>query len=277
MDFLTIGHVAKDMVPGGYAVGGTVTYASVTVLRLGRRPGVLTRLGPDLVLPEVYRAFDVIALPSRQTTTFENVYTSSGRVQTIHAVADRIGVRDIPQALREEPDIVLLGPLANEIDPEVAGIFAKPTLALVPQGWMRSWNSQGHVSHTPIDCANSILPHANVLVLSIEDIAHDLSLVACYSEMVPLTVLTRGAAGCDVYQHGQVTRVSPRPAREVDPTGAGDTFAAAFLVRLQETGDPIHSARFANVAASFCVEGHGYSNIPTRAQIEAWLSEHDKR
>lgn len=274
MDFLTIGHIAKDIVPGGYAVGGTVTYASVTALRLGWRPFVLTRLAADLQLPEIYNQIDLVALPSKATTTFENVYMPQGRVQTIHAVADRIGTRDVPQALRQGPDIVLLGPLANEIDPEVAGLFPKPTLALVPQGWMRSWDSSGRVSHTPIDCANEILPHANVLVVSIEDVAHDIGLAECYSEMVELLVLTRGREGCDVYHRGQVTRIHPRPAKEVDPTGAGDTFAAAFLIRLSETGDPLDAARFANVAASFCVEGEGYSNIPTRSQLEAWLAQH---
>jgi sugar/nucleoside kinase (ribokinase family) len=271
MDFLTIGHIAKDILPDGYTVGGTVTYASVTALRLGRQPGVLTRIGPDLMLPPVYDEIELLALPSAATTTFENVYLPTGRVQTIHAVADRITPEDVPPAWRSDPAIVLLGPLANEIDPEVAAIFPRPTLALVPQGWMRQWNGHGHVTHVPIDCANSILPHADVLVLSIEDVAHDLELAQCYSEQIKLMVLTRGVQGCDVYLDGRIHRIPPRPAHEVDPTGAGDTFAAAFLIRYAETGDPFTSARFANVAASHCVEGLGYSSIPVREEIEAWL------
>jgi sugar/nucleoside kinase (ribokinase family) len=62
------------------------------------------------------------------------------------------------------------------------------------------------------------------------------------------------------------------PAVEVDPTGAGDVFAAAFLVRLQETEDPVQAARFANAVASFCVEGPGVAGIPTREQVEERLS-----
>ena len=60
----------------------------------------------------------------------------------------------------------------------------------------------------------------------------------------------------------------------MDPTGAGDTFTAAFLIYFQETGDPIKAARFANIAASFSVEGLSYSATPTRAQVEAYLAEH---
>jgi sugar/nucleoside kinase (ribokinase family) len=58
----------------------------------------------------------------------------------------------------------------------------------------------------------------------------------------------------------------------VDPTGAGDVFATAFLIRLAETGDPGQAARFANVTASFSVEGWGMAAIPTRLQVEDYLS-----
>ena len=61
------------------------------------------------------------------------------------------------------------------------------------------------------------------------------------------------------------------PVAEVDPTGAGDVFAAAFLIRLQETQDPIAAARFANATASFCVQAPGVTGIPTRAMVEERL------
>jgi sugar/nucleoside kinase (ribokinase family) len=92
--------------------------------------------------------------------------------------------------------------------------------------------------------------------------------------MVRIVVLTRGIHGADVYYNGHVTHVRPRPANQIDPTGAGDTFTAAFLIYYSETGDPIKAARFANVAASFCVEGLSYSATPTRAQVGAYLAEH---
>lgn len=275
MDFLTIGHIAKDIIPGGYTLGGTVTYASATALRLGRRPAVITRIGQDLILPELYDDIELLALPSPATTTFENVYTPQGRVQTIHAVADSIGPDDIPPAWREMPSIVLLGPLCNEVLPDVATLFPKPTLGVVPQGWMRYWNGQGHVYHKPLDCASVVLQQADVLVLSVEDVDYDLSLAACYHELVEIMVLTRSDYGCDVYLHGEIIPVAPRLANQVDPTGAGDVFTAAFLIRLQETGDPIQAARFANVVASFSIEGLGTSHIPTRQQVEAWLAEND--
>lgn len=278
MDFLTIGNITKDIVPGGYVVGGTVTYASATAQRLGMHPGVITRMGPDLVLPEIFESVELYALPSANTLTFENVYNETGRTQTVHAVADPIGVEDIPKHVRENnPPIVLLGPLAGELDPRVAGLFPDALLGIVPQGWMRTWDETGRVFHNPLSCTEDVLRLADVLVVSTEDVGHDLTVVQCYAEAVKVMVLTRGMHGCDVYCGGRITHVRPRRALEVDPTGAGDTFVAAFLIRYAETRDPVDAARFANVAASFSVEGLSYSTVPTRAQVENYLAEHGWR
>ena len=275
MDFLTIGNITKDLIPGGYTVGGTVTYASVAAMRLGRKPGVLTRMDSDLALPDVYRHIQLHALPSAHTLTFENVYTPDGRVQTIHAFGGAIGPEDVPQALvATAPSIVLLGPLAGELDPGVADLFPSSLRGVVPQGWMRRWDKRGRVSHAPVACDADVLRYADVLVVSTEDVNHDVGLAQCYAETVKVVVLTRGLHGADVYFDGQVTHVRPRPAHEIDPTGAGDTFMAAFLIAYGETGDPIKAARFANVAASFSVEGLSYSATPTRAQVDAYLTEH---
>jgi adenosine kinase len=52
-------------------------------------------------------------------------------------------------------------------------------------------------------------------------------------------VVTLAAEGCDVWQHGEVTRVPGVPAHEVlDPTGCGDAFRAGLLFGL-ERGWPL--------------------------------------
>ena len=64
------------------------------------------------------------------------------------------------------------------------------------------------------------------------------------------------------------------PETEVDPTGAGDTFASAFLIRLHETGDIDEAARFGAAAASLSISGIAAEAIPTRAQVEDRLRAH---
>ena len=65
----------------------------------------------------------------------------------------------------------------------------------------------------------------------------------------------------------------PRP--EVDPTGAGDVFAAAFLVRYQETGDPLEAAAFAACAASCAVEGIGTTTLGDRDEVSAGMARRE--
>ena len=67
---------------------------------------------------------------------------------------------------------------------------------------------------------------------------------------------------------GEWHSVPAYPAREIDPTGAGDVFTSAFLIRYFETRDAPAAALFASCAASLSVEGWGVGSIPTRAEIQ---------
>ena len=271
-DFLTVGHASKDVLPdGGYRIGGTVTYASVTAARLGRRPAVLTRAASDLPVADSLPGVQVRHLPSPATTTFENVYGPAGRQQIVHAVADPLRCSDVPEEWKDVP-IVLLGPLAQEIQPDMVGCF-RGLVGAIPQGWMRQWDERGHVTSRPWASAARVLPGVRVLVLSEEDLGGDLTPLHEYVALCPIVVLTSGWQGASVFVGGRRHEVPPRPTHQVDPTGAGDVFTAAFLIRLEETGAPLDAARFANVVASFSVEQVGTRSIPTREQVEAWLQD----
>lgn len=281
-DVLLIGHVTCDLESAdrnsAYRLGGTVSFAAVTAMRLGRRPTVITRAADGTDLSDLPAGLDLHLLPSPATTTFANIYTDHGRVQYCYAQALPITAADIPPALRD-PRAVLLGPLVNEITSDVAAIFDNDSLvAAVPQGWMRQWDETGRVSAKPWQNPEEILPHLSVLVLSLEDIAYDLSRLEPWFSHVGLIVLTEYHEGSTIYQRqsdGSITqsKIPPRPANEVDPTGAGDVFATAFVIRLQETGDPLQAARFANITASLSVEHFGVTGIPTREEVLTYMAE----
>lgn len=283
IDILLIGHITRDLVTedqqGPYRLGGTVSFAALTALRLGRTPTILTRAATDLDLTELPNDIHLHILPSPTTTTFANIYTADGRIQYCYTPALPIAAADIP-AQFHRPKAVMLGPLVGEITSDVAGLFHDPVLtAAVPQGWMRKWDDTGRVTSQPWASAAEILPHLDVLVLSLEDIDNDLRRLEPFIETVPLVALTEYRDGSTIYRRElddevSVVKIPPRPAKEVDPTGAGDTFATAFLIRLQETGDPVQAARFANVTASFGVEKEGIAGIPNRAQVLAYMEEH---
>jgi sugar/nucleoside kinase (ribokinase family) len=54
---------------------------------------------------------------------------------------------------------------------------------------------------------------------------------------------------------------------EVDPTGSGELFPAAFFMHLQEGGNPLHAVRFANLIASNFVSKSRLENVPDPSEI----------
>jgi sugar/nucleoside kinase (ribokinase family) len=87
-------------------------------------------------------------------------------------------------------------------------------------------------------------------------------------------VVTEGEKGCTVFHQGLPFSVPPRLAYPIDPTGAGDVFAAAFFVRLSENDDLGQAAYFANVTASMAIERPGPEGAPDRVEVEAYIAEH---
>jgi len=277
-DFLIVGTVTHDERPEGLVIGGTVAYAGVTARNLGYRTAVVTRAADDLNPSPTLDGIELVRLPSDVTTTFRNIYQDGKRVQYLFKRADDIRVDDIPSRFRETR-IVMLGPLACDVETEVARRFAPVTLVgVVPQGWMRSWDETARVHPRPWYEAEEILPHARVLVLSEEDLGEYAERLQVYTRLTPIVVLTRGARGCTVFAQGGPSFDSPAfKVNEVDPTGAGDVFTAAFLIRLYETNDLRDAARFANCTASFVVESVGATGIPTREQVEERLRKGEIR
>ncbi|GAB4535155.1 MAG: PfkB family carbohydrate kinase [Anaerolineae bacterium] len=277
-EYLVIGTITKDLIPDGFTIGGTVTYAAVTASRLGMRAGIVTSAGTDLVLPDALKGVQVVCAPSQATTTFRNIYVNGVREQYISALAEPIGPEAIPLEWRQTP-LVHLGPLVRELDESLVHLFPNSWVIATAQGWFRSWDDTGRVSLGAWERAEQLLPHLTALILGEEDICGDPECVERYASSVRTLVLTHGAHGSTVYHDGQVRHFPTRPAREVDLTGAGDVFAAAFLIRLYETfqtrgvEDPWDAARFANVVGSFSVEGLGTSAIPSREQVEAYLQQ----
>jgi sugar/nucleoside kinase (ribokinase family) len=85
-------------------------------------------------------------------------------------------------------------------------------------------------------------------------------------------VVTDGPRGAHLYVNGERYGVRPRRAREVDATGAGDVFAATFMVQYHRQGDPWEAASAAACAASLSVEGEGWAAVPDGAVLEAALA-----
>jgi len=104
-------------------------------------------------------------------------------------------------------------------------------------------------------------------------VERDEQVIQTYARMADILVVTKGARGATVYHRGEVRHFPAFETIEVDPTGAGDVFAAAYLIELGGSGDPYAAAHFANCVASFSVEKPGTEGIPTLEQVQRRLAQ----
>lgn len=86
-------------------------------------------------------------------------------------------------------------------------------------------------------------------------------------------MVTDGAAGARLFWNGDSRRFRPPAVTEVDPTGAGDVFAAAFFARMLNTRDPWEAVRFANRMAAISVTRSGLLGVPTMEEARDCLME----
>jgi 2-dehydro-3-deoxygluconokinase len=64
------------------------------------------------------------------------------------------------------------------------------------------------------------------------------------------------------------------PARQVDPIGAGDAFAAGYLAASLWDLPPAERLRTANAMGAFCVQNLGdYEGLPSRRELTAFLDQ----
>lgn len=131
--------------------------------------------------------------------------------------------------------------------------------------------------------ARELIPLCDVLVVNETELAlltggaartdhDDAELLSAWEKLVLAShqalVLTLGAKGLALVQHGGVIRIAGRAVSVLDTTGAGDCFCG-YLAAGIARGDSMESAaREANVAASMAVQSLGAaSSIPARATV----------
>ncbi len=231
--FLIAGHIVKDVTKDGWRPGGGVLYAAAQASKLGLEVAVMTACAEDIDPPSLLPDVAWMVQASEVTTTFENSYQDGRRRQRLLA-------------------------RGRQLD-----------FAALPEGWLRELDGS-RVRAAGFETSPAYLG-GEVVFVSDEDVQEAES-VAVWREHVPVVALTRGRGGCTVWDTAGRHDISASEAREEDPTGAGDVFAAAFLVRLEETRDAVGAARFATAAGTLSVRG-GFESVASREEIEALLEQ----
>lgn len=275
-DFVAIGHVTLDRFGDEVRPGGAALYSAVTAHRLGLSAGILTSHAANFPLEAIPSRIEVVTLEAPATTVFEYDAVSGDRQQKLVSTARPLAVRDLPDDWRDAP-LALLAPVAQEVDLRLSAAFEDGSVGAAAQGWLRAVDDERRIVAQPWGGAREVLNRVLALFVSAEDLRGHESQLTEWVQRVPVAVVTAGAAGALLYVNGERYEVRPRRTREVDPTGAGDVFAAAFLVHYQRHPDPWEAAEAATCAASLSVEGEGWSTVPDAAQLEDALAVYRAR
>ncbi len=270
IDYLIIGHVARDLTPQGPTLGGTVSYAGRTLTALGAAVGAVTSCAPQEDLSPL-QGMELVRIDARHTTTFENRYHAGSRRQRLLRRARPLRLEQVPAAWRAAP-LVHLAPVADELEPKLAQAFPGALRVATPQGWLRRWDQAGQVSLKPWSTLLPILPLFDAAVLSIEDLGGQERAVDQLAQACPLLAVTRGAQGATLLWRGQRREIPAPAVQELDPTGAGDVFAAALFYGLQHGLDPWQAAQGATLLAATSVTRPGLQGTPTPAEAQACLA-----
>jgi 2-dehydro-3-deoxygluconokinase len=87
-------------------------------------------------------------------------------------------------------------------------------------------------------------------------------------------VVKLGARGCAALINGERLTSPGFPARQLDPIGAGDAFAAGYLAASLWGWAPKKRLRTANAMGAFCVQNLGdYEGLPSRRELDAFLEQ----
>lgn len=270
-DYTAVGHVTVDvMADGSRRPGGGAFYSALQAARLGREALILTRGVRTEIeqLLDPYRdelALEVLDAPC--TTTLQTSGQGRARTQRVLAWAGEIGAGQAA-----DTEILHLAPVARETDGRSRG--RARFVGVTPQGLVRDWSQwDGRFVARALD--RSLLPeHCDALVLSDAERDSCRVLFAERPASGEVIAVTHGEAPTELrLASGATVHVDvPRVPRMCDDIGAGDVFAAAFFVALDEGEAPQAAAAFANAAAAVRVTANGADAIGDRAAIEARLA-----
>lgn len=272
LETLVVGHTTHDRYQDGFVAGGCAFYAARVYERLGIDARLATLVGEDFVCDDALRELSTTIVRHGNTTLFTNLYPEDGpRIQLLEAWAPMIRP-DMFDEDFETADLVHLAPVLGECQLEEWKRAVDPDiLAISVQGWIKAPDPRAEarmphvvapegadvVAQKPWDVTVAELEGVDVACLSDEDLREQEGLLGRLTEAIPIVAVTHGADGATLHVDGNRHSIGIYETEAADPTGAGDTFAAALLARLAEGERPVDAARFAAAAASIAVEARG--------------------
>ncbi|GHH36661.1 5-dehydro-2-deoxygluconokinase [Lentzea cavernae] len=307
LEVLTVGRVGVDLYPEQSGVplaqvstfakslGGTATNVAVAAARLGRRAGVLTKVGPDGFGTYVREALEGFGVSSEYVGTSPDLLTPVVFCE-LNPPADppllfyrlptapdlTIGEDDVPWSLvRDVPLLWVTG----------TGVSAEPSRG--SQRMMLA--SRARNGHTVLDLdyrpmfwpdvetarteISWMLDHVTVAVgnrteceIAVGTSDPDEAASRLLEHGISLALVKKGAEGVLVATPDGRWTVEPNPVDVVCGLGAGDAFGGSLAHGLLSGWDPVKIARHANAAGAIVASRLACADaMPDQEEIEELL------
>jgi len=202
------------------------------------------------------------------TGGFRLIYDDRGnRTLDVLGVSEEIHREDIPDEFLDSR-MILLGPILDEIGLETIRSIrgrSKAEVFLDPQGLVREIGPEGRIrevgdlgkTKTLCGLVDIIKPneHEARLMVDHEDPFMAARLLVQWG--AKLAVVTLAERGSIIAKGRNMIRILAYEILAKDPTGAGDTYAGAFITKYLEGSNLYHCGLFASAAASIKVENTG--------------------
>ncbi len=295
-DLVAIGNPVYDYIKtpflstGSRVLSGCSTNAALVARKLGlERVALVGSLGPDyksrFINDLVRYGIDPLGIiESKETGGFSLIYDEEGnRTLDILGIASKITPDTLPdESLKTHA--ILLGPILQEIDLELVEFITETSNAKIyldPQGMIRQIDANNRIVRKCnrqmmkkiAECTFFFKPneHESLEITGEDDpVKSARTIVDWGAKIAAVTLAHRGSI---VYDNstveGHVYKIPAYKTIAKDPTGAGDTYAGAFIFAFLRNHDTIaNNALFASAVASLKVEQSGPDFKVPRREVD---------
>ncbi len=243
VELVVLGHVSIDTIvfPDGRKIempGGAAAAVATSAALAGARVGLVTKVGEDFPrewLERLARYVDVKGvqiLPGR-TIHIWVIYREDGSVESPveMGVAERMGETPIPEDYLKA-ELFHIAPIPPEEQLKVMERLEGRRVSLdFNPTYYEDYRRNPDLLRKLVSRSYAVFPNEREaeLITGLKDARK--AAEELYSWGAELVVITRGERGVLVYD-GDFHEFPALPVKVVDPTGAGDAFAGAFLAGL---------------------------------------------
>lgn len=268
-------------------LSGCSTNACLAIRKLGADAVLVGCVGNDYAgsLRESLQGYGIEGrlCDSPETGGFSLIYYDTLGNRTLDVLGRASAIKEIPGDL-SDVDGVIIGPILGETSLaliETARGAMNGLLLLDPQGVLRRIDGDGRISHFRNPELDAIVAVCDIVKANeveakiitginprdseqaLEEATRKLHALGCR-----IAVVTLAAEGSAIFDGETYYRIPAYSTDAVDPTGAGDTYAAGFLVKYLETSDLEQAGYYGSCVSSVMVENVGPDFPLTRAEAD---------